>query len=123
APQPRRVVMLSLDGADAATLHRLYREGKLDAGGFARFFREGQVADALIAIDPTITAPNHITLATGYPPGETGVVANHLHLPEAPFGKLASGFWVDIGTETLWEAARRQGLRVGISAWPGADGR
>jgi predicted AlkP superfamily pyrophosphatase or phosphodiesterase len=121
--EPHRVVMLSLDGADAATLHRLYREGKLDAGGFARFFQEGQVAEGLIPIDPTITAPNHISLATGYPAGETGVVANHLHLPDAPFGKLASGFAVDIGTETLWEAARRQGLRVGVSAWPGADGR
>jgi predicted AlkP superfamily pyrophosphatase or phosphodiesterase len=121
--EPRRVVMLSLDGADAATLHRLYQEGTLDAGGFARFFREGQVAESLIPVDPTITAPNHISLATGYPAGETGIVANHLHLPDAPLGKLASGFAVDIETETLWEAARRQGLRVGVSAWPGADGR
>jgi len=115
--------MLSLDGADTLTLHRLYKEGKLDAGGFARFFREGQVADALIPANPTITAPNHITLATGYPTGKTGIVANDIRLPGMPLAKKVSGFAADIDTETLWEAARRQGLRVGVSTWPGADGR
>ncbi|MEA2562964.1 MAG: hypothetical protein QOH06_4468 [Acidobacteriota bacterium] len=115
--------MLSLDGADTITLHRLYKEGKLDAGGFARFFREGQVADALIPANPTITAPNHISLATGYPTGKTGIVANDIRLPGMPLAKKVSGFAADIDTETLWEAARRQGLRVGVSTWPGADGR
>ncbi|HVG07182.1 MAG TPA: alkaline phosphatase family protein [Thermoanaerobaculia bacterium] len=120
---PRKVLMLSLDGADTITLHRLYKEGKLDAGGFARFFREGQVADALVPANPTITAPNHISLATGYPTGKTGIVANDIRLPGMPLAKKVSGFAADIDTETLWEAAHRQGLRVGVSTWPGADGR
>jgi predicted AlkP superfamily pyrophosphatase or phosphodiesterase len=115
--------MLSLDGADAATLHRLYREGKLGAGGFERFFRQGQVADALIPVNPTITAPNHISLATGYPTGETGIVGNWVRLPGMPLAKKVSGFAAEIHTETLWEAARRQGLRVATSGWPGTDGK
>jgi predicted AlkP superfamily pyrophosphatase or phosphodiesterase len=115
--------MLSLDGADTITLHRYYKEGKLDAGGFARFFREGQVADALIPANPSITAPNHITLATGYPTGKTGIVANDIRLPGMPLSKTVSGFSAEIHTETLWEAARRQGLRVATSGWPGADAR
>lgn len=123
ASAPRKVLMLSLDGADTLTLHRLYEEGKLDAGGFARFFREGQVADALVPANPTITAPNHITLATGYPTGKTGIVANDIRLPGMPLARKVSGFATDIDTETLWEAAKRQGLRVGVSTWPGADGR
>jgi predicted AlkP superfamily pyrophosphatase or phosphodiesterase len=118
---PRRVLLLSLDGAGAGTLHRLYREGKLTAGGFARFFREGQVADRLIPVDPALTSPNHISLATGYPPRRTGIVSNLFHPAGSPFPETVSGFAAPIATETLWEAARRQGKRVGINSWPGAD--
>lgn len=123
AGHPRRVLMLSLDGADTQTLHRLHREGKLTAGGFDRFFREGQVADALVPVNPTITAPNHISLATGYPVGKTGIVGNWLRLPGMPLTKKVSGFAAEIHTETLWEAAMRQGLRVAVSGWPGTDGK
>lgn len=115
--------MLSLDGADAASFHRFYREGKLNAGGFARFVREGQVADALVPVNPSITAPNHISLATGYPTGKTGIVANDIRLPGMPLSKRVSGFSAEIHTETLWEAAKRQGLQVASSGWPGADAR
>ncbi|HKI05397.1 MAG TPA: alkaline phosphatase family protein [Thermoanaerobaculia bacterium] len=118
---PRRVVLLSLDGAGAGELHRLYEAGALTAGGFARFFREGQVADRLVPVDPSLTAVNHISLATGYPPGQTGIVGNHFHPPDIPFPRTVSGFAAPIATETLWEAAKRQGKRVGVTTWPGAD--
>ncbi|MES1241834.1 MAG: nucleotide pyrophosphatase/phosphodiesterase family protein [Acidobacteriota bacterium] len=117
-----RVVVFSLDAADSVTLHRLYQEGKLDAGGFARFFRDGQVADGLQPVNPAMTAVNHIAIATGHPPDETGIVANDFLPPGAPLGRTVSGFAAPIGTETLWEAARRQGLRVATFGWPGADG-
>jgi predicted AlkP superfamily pyrophosphatase or phosphodiesterase len=123
SPPPRRVVLLSLDGASSDTLHRLYREGALTAGGFARFFQEGQVADGLVPVDPSLTAVNHISLATGYFPERTGIVANTFHPAGAPFLDTVSGFAAPIATETLWEAARRQGKRVGVTSWPGADGK
>ncbi len=121
-PPPRRVVLLSLDGADADTLHRLYAAGELTAGGFARFFREGQVADRLVPVDPTLTSTNHISLATGYTAERTGIVSNLFHPAGSPFLELTSGFTAEIGTETLWEAARRQGRRVAVATWPGVDG-
>ncbi|HKV07519.1 MAG TPA: alkaline phosphatase family protein [Thermoanaerobaculia bacterium] len=118
---PSRVVLLSLDGAGADELHRLYNEGLLQPGGFAAFFEQGQVAERLIPVNPTLTAVNHISLATGYTASETGIVSNTFHpAGEAPL-KTASGFAAPIGTETLWEAARRQGKRVGVTTWPGAD--
>jgi hypothetical protein len=117
----RRVLLLSLDGASTQELHRLYEEGALTAGGFARFFKEGQVADGLIPVDPPLTAVNHISLATGSPPDQTGIVANTFHPAGAPFLEKASGFAAPIGTETLWEAAKRQDKRVGVANWPGAD--
>lgn len=115
--------MVSLDGGDAATLQRLHREGLLSAEGFGRFFREGQVAERLMPVNPTNTGPNHISLATGYRADETGVVANYIRLPGMPLTEMATLATLDIETETLWEAARRQGLRVAVSAWPGADDR
>src|SRR5215210_551745 len=118
---PRRVVLLSLDGAGADELHRLYDAGSLTAGGFARFFREGQVADRLLPVNPSLTAVNHISLATGYPAGQTGIVGNNFHPSGTPFLETVSGFAAPIDTETLWEAARRQGKRVGVTTWPGAD--
>jgi hypothetical protein len=122
SPSPRRVVLLSLDGASAADLHRLYGAGKLQAGGFARFFEEGEVAERLVPVNPTLTATSHISLATGYLAGETGIVSNTFRPAGSPLLETASGFTAEIGTETLWEAARRQGRRAGILAWPGADG-
>jgi predicted AlkP superfamily pyrophosphatase or phosphodiesterase len=120
APSPK-VVMLSLDGASAAELHQLHEEGALTAGGFDRFFREGQVADRLVPVNPTITAVNHISLATGYPPSLTGIVGNRFHPAGTPFLDSVSGFAAPIATETLWEAALRQGKRAGVLLWPGAD--
>jgi predicted AlkP superfamily pyrophosphatase or phosphodiesterase len=119
--KPHRVVLLSLDGAGAVELRGLYGQGKLEAGGFARFFRDGQVADALLPVDPSLTATNHISLATGYPADRTGIVANSFHPPGGTFNATANGFAAAIGTETLWEAARRQGKRVAVLTWPGAD--
>jgi hypothetical protein len=42
-------------------------------------------------------------------------------MPGSPLTTTVSGFTAPIGTETLWEAARRQGKRVGVATWPGAD--
>ena len=103
---PRRVVLLSLDGASTDELHRLYQGGAFASGGFARFFQEGQVADRLIPVNPALTAPNHVSLAAGYPAERTGIVGNIFHRPGAPFLETVSGFAAPIDTETLWEASR-----------------
>lgn len=125
APLPpiRRVVVLSLDGAAAETIHRLWREGAFVEGGFRQFFEDGQVAERLVPVTPTLTAVNHISLATGFAPDATSIVGNRFH-PHgaASFLDAVNGFEAPIETETLWEAVRRQGKRVGIVTWPGADG-
>jgi len=124
AARPRRVILISLDGASATDLELFYRQGEFDAlRGFRRFFEEGQVAAGLIPVDPTITAPNHASLATGAPPARTGVVANTFHRPGDPLGTTVSGFDVPLETEALWEAARRQGKRAVSLTWPHAHGR
>jgi predicted AlkP superfamily pyrophosphatase or phosphodiesterase len=121
--QPRRVILISLDGAGNDVLRDLYRQGLLREGGFERFFRDGQVADGLVPVDPTLTSTSHISLATGFPPAATGIVANQFHPGGSPSSERANGFDAPIGTETLWEAARRQGRKAGVLAWPGADAK
>lgn len=121
--QPRRVILISLDGAGSSVLHDLYRQGVLRKGGFERFFRDGQVADGLIPVDPTLTSTNHISLATGFPPAVTGIVGNQFHAAGSASAAKANGFDAPIGTETLWEAVHRQGRRAGVLGWPGADAK
>ena len=121
--QPHRVILISLDGAGSRTLQALHEQGALGKGGFERFFRDGQVADGLVPVDPTLTSTNHVSLATGYPPAATGIVGNQFHPGGEPASARANGFEAAIGTETLWEAARRQGKRAGILTWPGADAK
>lgn len=116
-----RVVLLSLDGAAALDFERLLRAGELRQG-FARFVAQGRVA-RLVPVDPTLTSPNHISLATGFMPGETGIVSNLFRRLGQPITEAISGFAAPIETETLWEAARRQGKRVGVTGWPGCDGQ
>lgn len=122
AAHPRKVILVSLDGASAETLQQLHNEGALTAGGFERFYSEGQVAERMVPVNPTITAVNHISLVTGYPPAQTGIVSNRFHAAGTPFLETVDGFAAPIHTETLWEALPRQGKRVGVITWPGADG-
>jgi|GEM_PF-656046 len=118
----RRVVVVSLDGAGAEELQQLWKDDLLDEGGFARFFREGEVASALVPVDPTLGAPNHVSLATGAAPDHTGITGNRFHPAGAPPFATANGFTFPIAAETLWEAVRRQKKRAAVLAWPGVDG-
>ncbi len=121
AAAPHRVILLSLDGASSWELHRLHEQGKLTEGGFERFFREGAVSDGMVPVNPSVTSVNHISLAAGATPASTGIVANTFHPAGSEWGKTVSGFAADIAAETLWEAAKRQGKKVGVTTWPGAD--
>jgi hypothetical protein len=122
AARPRRVVLISLDGAGAADLHRYYEQGEFDrVRGLRRFFEDGVVAAGLVPVNPTLTSTNHASLATGALPSRTGIVSNTVHLPGTPLGEMVRGFDIPIDVETLWEAARRQGKRVAVATWPSVD--
>jgi predicted AlkP superfamily pyrophosphatase or phosphodiesterase len=119
----RRVVLVSFDGVSGQRLERLLAEaGKLTAGGFRRIASRGFVASRSVPPTPSLTAVSHVTIATGALPQATGIVANTMLDRSKPFGATISGFEAPIRAETLWEAARRQGKRVGVVYFPGADG-
>lgn len=70
---------------------------------------------------PSLTAVSHITHVTGALPERTGIVSNLFRDFTKPFPATISGFAAAIRAETLWQAARRQGRRVGVMSYPGAD--
>ena len=73
---------------------------------------------------PSVTFPNHYTLATGLVPDHHGIIANRFYdkRTQSTFqlGKNQSNpiFW---GGDPIWLTAKRQGKRVGVVYWPGSD--
>ncbi len=116
-----RTIAISFDGLGGIRLNELLAAGALDAGGFSAFYSSGIVAGRAVDVTPSLTPAAHIAAITGAPPSKTGIVANQFREPLSPFGTSTTGFLAPIGSETLWEAARRQGRRVAVLLYPGAD--
>jgi predicted AlkP superfamily phosphohydrolase/phosphomutase len=117
-----RVVMVSYDSLGADLAWRWISDGTVSSpDGLAGMAQQGFSAERLRMVNPTLTAVNHISLAAGRNASGTGVVSNAFHKPDTPITEWVSGFNASSDAETLWTAARRNGLRVGTLAWPGVD--
>ena len=115
-----RTILISFDGAQPEVIERLIRSGKLPwNGGFAKLIREGTKAEGMTAVLPTVTATNHISIATGAYPERTNIPANTFHDTKTPLTATTSGFGAPIDAETLWEAAKKQGKKVITIAFAG----
>lgn len=75
---------------------------------------------------PSVTFPNHYTLATGLVPDHHGIISNTFLDKESGLvfsigdvkTKMDPRFW---GGEPIWITAKKQGKRVGVVYWPGSD--
>jgi predicted AlkP superfamily pyrophosphatase or phosphodiesterase len=118
-----RAVLISFDSLAGARLERLLADpAKLPAGAFRRLAARGFHAIRSVPPTPSLTAVSHITHVTGALPETTGIVSNMMRDFAKPFPATISGFAAPIRAETLWQAARRQGKRVAVMLYPGADG-
>ena len=116
-----RAILISFDGLAGTRLARLMKEGKLPA--FSRLAARGFSAERSVPPTPSLTSVSHVTIATGALPRDTGIVSNTFLDRIKGFPERISGFDAPIRVETLWEAARRQGKRVGVVTFPGTDGK
>lgn len=116
-PVPK-VIFISFDGFSQEQVPRLLIP-TLKHKGLGRIQQEGQLAKALIPPWPSLTAPSHISLLTGKPPAEHGVVSNRFHTPKTEITEKTDGFSYPIETKTLWEMATDKGLQVASIAFPG----
>ena len=112
------VLLVSIDGLPA-DVPGSGRMPVLDA-----IAREGVQAAWLTPSYPTLTFPNHYTLATGLRPDRHGIVNNNIN--DAMLGRFVSkqasardGRWW--GGEPIWATLQRQGGIAATMFWPGSE--
>jgi predicted AlkP superfamily pyrophosphatase or phosphodiesterase len=114
---PQRVVLMSFDGLGADALAQ---QSGLPA--FEHLARTATTA-RVIPVNPTLTSSTHVSILTGVDPQRHGIVSNWFHAQGTPPDQVTRGINADIDVETLVEAARRQGKRVGAVPFPTIDAR
>ncbi|KAL1892855.1 hypothetical protein Sste5346_006747 [Sporothrix stenoceras] len=113
-------LIISLDGFRADFLNRGLTP-RLNA-----FVREGVSPLYMLPSFPSVTFPNHYTIATGLYPESHGVVGNTFWDPEFkadfhytdPDRSLDPKWW---GGEPFWVTAERQRARTAVHMWPGSE--
>ena len=120
ADSGHKLLVISVDGLDWRYLRDRDSLG-LHIPNIRRLLKEGQYADGVIGVWPTITWPSHTSLITGVRPDQHGILGN-----QRPKSDGGGYYWsVDLlKAPTLWQAAHRHGLKTASITWPvtvGAD--
>lgn len=112
-------ILISLDGFRADFLNRGITP-RLNA-----FIKEGISPLYMNPSFPSVTFPNHYTIATGLYPESHGIVGNTFwdeELQEEFFytnpDAMQPKWW---GGEPIWVTAENQGIRTAIHMWPGSE--
>lgn len=114
------VVMLSLDAFrwDYQDMYKTPNLRKLAA--------EGVHAHSLISSFPTITFPNHYSMATGLYPDHHGIVFNNFYDPDMKASyrigdRKAVENGAFYGGEPIWVTAEKQGMTTASYFWVGSE--
>jgi predicted AlkP superfamily pyrophosphatase or phosphodiesterase len=113
-------ILISLDGFRADFLNRNLTPT------LNQFIQEGVSPKYMLPSFPSVTFPNHYTMATGMYPEAHGVVGNTFWDPTLeqefyytdPERSLQPHWW---GGEPLWVTAEKQGVRTAVHMWPGSE--
>ncbi|KAF2636614.1 Phosphodiest-domain-containing protein [Massarina eburnea CBS 473.64] len=113
-------ILISLDGFRADFLYRNLTPT------LNKFVQEGVSPKYMLPSFPSVTFPNHYTMATGLYPEAHGVVGNSFWDPALkkdfyytdPNRSMQPYWW---GGEPLWETAERQNVRAAVHMWPGSE--
>jgi predicted AlkP superfamily pyrophosphatase or phosphodiesterase len=105
----RHLVLISIDGFGWDYLD------KYDTPALDRIARSGARAESLRPVFPTLTFPNHYSIATGLNPAEHGIVHNHFPNDERDAwyhlwdrSSVEDGSWYR--GEPIWVVAEKHGL-------------
>jgi predicted AlkP superfamily pyrophosphatase or phosphodiesterase len=109
------VVLISIDGFRPVSYLNPQQFGA-NVPNLRRLMESGSYAKAVTTIYPSITYPAHATLVTGARPAQHGIDFNQVFDPTNP------GHWFaeakSIKAETLWQAAKKNGLKTAGFFWP-----
>lgn len=119
APPAQQVLLVSLDG------FRWDYFNRPQARNIRRLAAEGVHAQRMVPSYPSVTFPNHYTIATGLYPDHHGIIANTIrdsvlgwfHLYDTAAVRNPA-WW---GGEPLWVTAEKQGQHAGSFFWPGSE--
>jgi hypothetical protein len=119
-PSRKTLLVISMDGFRASYM----QSRSQNLTNIKSFFREGVKSKGLRPSFPSLTFPNHYTLATGLYPSVHGIVANNFINPDtAEQFSMGSGgrqprWW---GGEPIWVTARKAALNAYVYFWPGSE--
>ena len=113
------VILVSIDGFHPAYLDRY------SAPTLSMLARHGVRARWMTPVYPSLTFPNHYSIATGLYPDNHGIVGNNIYDPEfkqtfslSKREEVQNGRWW-LG-EPIWVTAEKQGQRAAAFFFPGA---
>ncbi|WP_455639648.1 alkaline phosphatase family protein [Parabacteroides sp.] len=113
--QERYVVVLSMDGFRSDYPDRAYTP-TLDS------LAEAGVRAAFRPAFPSVTFPNHYSMATGLYPDHHGLVSNFFYAPDLDsvyrMADPTPGFY---GGEPIWNTAEKQGVHAASFFWVGSE--
>ncbi|XP_078181204.1 uncharacterized protein LOC144574967 [Carex rostrata] len=111
------VILISCDG------FRFGYQHKTSTPNIHRIIREGTEAETgLIPVFPTITFPNHYSIATGLYPPYHGIINNYF--PDPVTGEyfttkdLNPKWWLG---EPIWQTVVDLGYKAAVIFWPGSE--
>jgi alkaline phosphatase D len=119
-PFKNYVLLVSLD-AFRWDYSKLYSTPNLN-----KMAKEGVKAERMISSFPTVTFPNHYTIATGLYPDHHGLINNSFPAPDlGMFYRMGDRAAVEnpafYGGEPIWVTAEKQGVRSGSFFWVGSE--
>jgi predicted AlkP superfamily pyrophosphatase or phosphodiesterase len=119
-PYQAYVVLVSMD-AFRWDYNKVYKTPNLD-----RLGSDGVKADKLIPSFPTVTFPNHYSIATGLYPDHHGLINNNFPAPELGLvyrigDRTAVENPAFYGGEPIWKTAEDQGIISASFYWVGSE--
>ncbi|MGH9675049.1 MAG: alkaline phosphatase family protein [Bryobacteraceae bacterium] len=111
--QPRKLLVVSIDGLDTRYLHEPDRYG-VRIPALRRLMTEGAAASGVVGVVPTVTWPSHTSIISGVTPEEHNIPTN-----DQP-GKPGQRWWFTsfLKARTLWHATAEKKLKSAGVYWP-----
>jgi predicted AlkP superfamily pyrophosphatase or phosphodiesterase len=112
AQTAKYVVLVSIDGFRPD----FYLDKSWPTPNLQQLMANGSYAKGVRCIFPSVTYPSHTTLITGTFPAKHGITYNTMPNEEHQYEWTTDS--KKIKAETLWQAARKKGLKSASVSWP-----
>ncbi len=112
-------MVISFDGMRHDFTKNYIDEGVLP--NFKKVQNNGLVAEDIRTIYPSLTSASHAAISTGAKPGMTGMISNHLRMPNTDLTDNKSAFFSPLDATPIWAEARKQRKTTATVLFPGSN--